>query len=557
MFFATAIFVPPTQTHLHMRYSLFLLAVVSWPFFTIAQNEPLFQLEKLPDFINSAYDEITPVPSRDGNTLYFTRVAYPEFNRYLFLDSIDLYQKYPTEKYERILRNIYSELSRKPVRDPAASPFNQDVWIAEGDSANFYFLEHPREPLNNALPNSIVCITPDPNAFYCINQFSEKGDMTKGFSLIRRVDSLWHFPTPVEIAEYYTITSDVNLTMSFDGKVLILSAVRHDSRDMDLFVCFKEGENKWSAPQNLGRTINSEKRETTPFLSEDNLTLFFSSNRWESSGGNDIFMSKRLDDTWKNWSQPQRLVEPINSRADDSQPYFNMTSGYLYFTSTRDGNSDIFRVRIAPPQPTEFTIRGRILNRKTRDVMPNTVVRYGAEDGPTNTLTVADGFFTLKIPKGVRFELSPEKGAFLGETTSVFFRQDYYFFQESYQVDLWLNPIEVNDKIELRPIFFQQSKAVILEKSYSELERLGTVLLENPGLEIRVEGHTDNVGKAEDLLLLSERRAEAIRDFLVGKGIEARRITTIGHGPKFPISENTTDEQRSQNRRVEVRVTKI
>ncbi|MBK9338350.1 MAG: OmpA family protein [Lewinellaceae bacterium] len=540
-----------------MKYIRAISLILIFPIFAGAQNETLFQLEKLPEFINSEYDEITPVPSRDGNILHFTRVAYPEFNRYLFLDSIDLHQKYPQEKYERILRNIYSELSGKPVRDPAASPFNQDVWIAEGDSANFHFLEHPREPLNNALPNSIVCITPDPNAFYCINQFSEKGDMSKGFSLIRRADSVWHFPVPIEIAEYYTITSDVNLTMSFDGKVLILSAVRHDSRDMDLFVCFKEGENTWSAPQHLGRTVNSEKRETTPFLSEDNMTLFFSSNRWESSGGNDIFMCKRLDDTWKNWTQPQRLVEPINSAADDSQPYFNMTSGFLYFTSTRDGNSDIFRVRIAPPQPTEFVIRGRIFNRKTHELMSDAVVRYGTESGPSNTLTSTNGFFTLKVPKGVVFNLTPESGVFVGQTEQVFFRQDYYFFQEYYPIDLWLNPLEVDDKIELHPIYFQQSKAIILEKSHSELERLGSILLKNPGLEIRVEGHTDSMGKVEDLQLLSEQRADAIRDFLVGKGIEASRIKTKGFGAKYPISDNSTDELRANNRRVEVRVIKI
>ena len=519
--------------------------------------QPMFQLEKLPDFINSAYDEITPVPSRDGNTLYFTRVAYPEFNHYLFLDSVDLYQKYPQDKYDRILRNIYSELSGKPVKDPAASSFNQDVWITEGDSANFYFLLHPLEPLNNALPNSIVAITPDPNAFYCINQFSEKGDMSKGFSLIRRVDSVWTFPVPVEIKEYYTITSDVNLTMSFDGQVLILSAVRYDSRDMDLYVCFREGENRWSAPKNLGKVINSDKRETTPYLSEDNTTLFFSSNRWESSGGNDIFMSKRLDDTWTNWSAPVRLVDPINSPFDESQPYFNMTSGYIYFTSNRDGNSDIFRVRIAPPQPTELTIRGRIFNRQTHELIPNTRIRYGASGGSVNTLSSADGFFTLKIPKGVRFELTPEKAAFSGQTEEVLFRRDYYFFQDYYQVDLWLDPLKVDDKIVLRPIYFQQSKAIILEDSYPELERLAIILTDNPGLEIRIEGHTDNVGKAEDLLHLSEDRANAIRTFLIDKGIAGSRIQTIGYGPKNPITDNSTDELRAQNRRVEIIITKI
>ncbi|MCC6461284.1 MAG: OmpA family protein [Saprospiraceae bacterium] len=526
------------------------------PFILPAQQD-YFQLEKMPEFINSEFDEITPVPSRDGNTLYFTRVAYPEFNRYLFLDSIDLYQKYPREKYDRILRNIYSELSGKPVQDPAGSGFNQDVWVAEADSFKFWFLAHPTEPLNNALPNSIVAITPDPNAFYCINQFSEKGDMTKGFSLIRRIDSLWSFPTPVDIEEYYTITSDVNLTMSFDGKILILSAVRYDSKDMDLFVCFRKGENKWSAPQHLGNVVNSDKRETTPFLSEDNTTLFFSSNRWQSTGGNDIFMCKRLDDSWKNWTVPEPLVAPINSPSDESQPYFNMTSGYVYFTSRRDGNSDIFRVRIAPPQPTELAIRGRILNRKTNEVVANATVQYGTSDASPNSISTSTGFFTLKIPKGVAFDLTPEKSAFAGETTQVLFRRDYYFFQDYYQIDLWLNPLEVNDKIELRPIYFQQSKAIILESSFSELERLARILTENPRLEIRIEGHTDNIGKAEDLLRLSEERANAIRDFLKDKGINVSRIQTIGHGPKHPISDNSSDEQRAQNRRVEVRITKI
>lgn len=539
-----------------MRKFILVLYLLSLSLNTRAQDN-LFKIEKLPEFINSAYDEITPVPSRDGNTLYFTRVAYPEFNRYLFLDSIDLYKKYPAEKYDRILRNIYSELSGKPVQDPVRSSFNQDVWITEGDSANFWFLMHPQEPLNNALPNSIVTITPDPNAFYCINQFSPKGDMTKGFSLIRRVDSLWTFPTPVDIKEYYTITSDVNLTMSFDGQVLILSAVRYDSRDRDLYVCFREGEHQWSAPQHLGNVLNSEKRETTPYLSEDNTTLYFASNRWPTDGGNDIFMSKRLDDTWKNWSKPEPLLTAINSPYDESQPYFNMSSGYLYFTSWRDGNSDIFRMRIAPPQAMEFTIRGRIFNQKTHELMPNARVRYNAALGPQNTISSPDGFFTLVIPKGVRFYLTPEKSAFAGKTEEVLFRRDYYYFQDYYQIDLWLNPLEVDDKIELQPIYFQQSKAIILESSYPELERLATILQENPKMEIRIEGHTDNLGKAEDLLQLSEGRSNAIRDFLVGKGISKNRIQTIGFGPKFPLSDNSSDELRAKNRRVEIRITKI
>ena len=303
------------------------------------QNE--FIVQKLPATVNTAYDEITPVIARDGKTLFFTRAAYPEFNRTLILDTTDYAIKLSPDKYLTMLGGIYRELGDAAhQKDPARSPFNQDVWMAEGDS--FQQVSHPGFPLNNALPNSLVALTPDPNTFYVINQFKKTGDMNKGFSYVRKLpDSLgWSFPAPVEIKDFYTITSDVSLTMSFDGKALILAAARYDSRDMDLYICFREGENKWSKPLLL-EGINSDKREVTPFLSEDNKTLFFASNRWSSSGGMDIYLAKRLDDTWQNWSAPMRLGEPINSNKDESQPYFNMTTGCLYFASRREGSSDI------------------------------------------------------------------------------------------------------------------------------------------------------------------------------------------------------------------------
>ncbi len=456
------------------------------------------------------------------------------------------------------MAEVYSQIAGRNISNPERAAFNQDIWIASGDSFDLNIVEHPGYPLNNALPNSMVTITPDPHAFYVINQFERNGNMDRGFSLVRRtVDSIgWSFPKPVEIKDYYTITSDVSLTMSFDGKILILSATRADSRDMDLFVCFKEGENKWGAPQHLGNVINSDRRETTPFLSEDNETLFFSSARSGGVGGNDLYTSRRLDDTWKNWSSPALLFDPMNSKFDDSQPYFNMTSGFLYFTSKREGNSDIYRVRIAPPQATELEVVGRVLNAKSKELIRDARVYYGASGDPHNVLLAPDGTFRLKIPKGVKFDLIPEKGGFSGQTEEVLFRRDYYYFREQY-IELLLNPMEVNSKIELRPIYFQQSKAIILEESYGELERLATLLLETPTLHIRIEGHTDNIGKAEDLYRLSEERAVALRDFLVKKGCSPDRIETKGFGPKFPINANDSEELRSKNRRVEIVITKI
>ena len=130
-----------------------------------------FVVEKLPALINSPYDEIIPVPSRDGNTLFFTRVGHPDFDHTLILDTVDWAKKLKPEPYRNFLAAVYSEIAGYKVADPERSPYNQDVWMARGDSANFTQIIHPGPPLNNALPNSIAAITPDPNAFYIINQF--------------------------------------------------------------------------------------------------------------------------------------------------------------------------------------------------------------------------------------------------------------------------------------------------------------------------------------------------------------------------------------------------
>lgn len=517
-----------------------------------------FVLQKLADFINSPYPEITPVPSRDGRTLYFTRVGHPDFDRTLLIDSVDVAQTLEPAKYLDMLGYVYSQIASTKVYNPMASAFNQEIWVATGDSIGFTMLTHPGYPLNNALPNSLVTITPDPNAFYVINQFMPNGNMDRGFSKVNRTsDSLgWSFPIPIEIEDYYTITSDVSLTMSFDGEILILSAARFDSRDMDLYVCFKQDEHKWSAPKHMGTTINSGGRETTPFLSEDNTTLYFSSNRKESSGGNDIFTAQRLDTTWTNWTIPERVREPINSKFDDSQPYFNMTTGYLYFSSKRDGNSDIFRVRIAPPQATEMEVIGRVINRKTNELMPYALVNYDMGKGGKNQFVATDGTFKLKIPKGVKTDMVADIPGFAGEVEQILFRRDYYYFREQY-VDLYVEPLSVNSKIMLNPIYFKQSTAIILEESYKELDRLFLTLAKNPGMHIRIDGHTDNVGKVEELLALSEERAKAIKSFLVEKGISDGRVSVLGHGPKFPLTDNSSDEMRSKNRRVEFVILKL
>ncbi len=521
-----------------------------------ALSAQLYQLEKLNNSINTPdHDEITPVISRDGRTLCFTRVGYPIYNKTLIENGRDLSKELSFPEYQDYLRTIYSEIAGRRISDPENSDFNQDIWIARSFGNDFDFVIHPDYPLNNALPNSICAITPDENSVVVINQFDPDGGMKKGFSFCeKRSNNGWSHPQAIYIDDYYNLDTDVGLTMSNNGHIFILSMERKDSKgDNDLYVCFRTGNHTWSKPINLGRVINSKYRETTPFLTVDNQTLYFSSNRPGSMGGNDIYYTKRLDDTWKKWSKPVRLDSPINSTADDSQPFFNTLNGYLYFTSKRDGSSDIFRVRIAKPVKETVTVFGRVFNPKTKEAIPGASVKRSLENSEyyTDVALAEDGRYQIEMPKGNAYDLIAEKQGHIGEKSTVEFKKNYLYFRD-YEVNLVLRPIEAGTKLNLKPIYFERSKPNILEKSYPALDELADYLKENKSYYVRIEGHTDNQGEDEDLLALSQARAEAVKDYLVYKKfIKPVRLDAIGHGDTQPVTNNSTEELRAKNRRVE------
>jgi outer membrane protein OmpA-like peptidoglycan-associated protein len=195
------------------------------------------------------------------------------------------------------------------------------------------------------------------------------------------------------------------------------------------------------------------------------------------------------------------------------------------------------------------------LNRKTGRLIPDAEIDYSSKRSPLNTIACPDGTFSLKIPKGIPFAIVPHMPGYIGQADTISLRRDYAYFGDQY-VDIFMDPMKKDDKIELRPIYFQQSEAIILTTSLPELRRLAQVLKDNPNIHIRIEGHTDNIGKATDLMQLSHDRADAIKAFLNKEGIELERMETIGHGPKFPINENDSDDKRALNRRVEIYVTK-
>ena len=527
--------------------------------FTNAHGQYL-TLQKLSVGINTAgYDEISPVVGEFGNTLFFTRVGYPEFDKTLIENGRDLNSLLPYGNYSVKLADIYNKIGGKASYPPYRSHFNQDIWIASSHNSEFDKVEHPGYPLNNALPNSVSEIAPNGQGIILINQFPKEGGMKKGFSTSHLVDNkYWSYPEPLEIENYYNTGSDVNLTMSRDQMVIIISTERDDSYGgNDLYVCFKTGDNKYSSPVNMGPQINSAYKESTPHLSEDGEVIFFASNRPGSMGKNDIYLSRKLDDSYQNWSVLERFITPINSTADDIQPFFNTATGYLYFASTREGSSDIFRVKIAEQKKETVVVKGKLIDYKTEDKLEEVTVYAGADFPGMKVPITKDGEFALQVPKGVNYKIKAQKPGYYDLEESLYYKTNFVYVKDR-KINLEMKPMSKGDKIKIKPIYFVKSKPTILESSHAALDELATFLKTNRLLNIEIQGHTDNQGDEVLLQQLSEDRAEAIKNYLVyEKRIHPLRVEAKGFGSKYPTNKNKTEVERKKNRRVEIVISKV
>ncbi|MFK7806569.1 MAG: OmpA family protein [Saprospiraceae bacterium] len=539
-----------------MRKIFLLLVICNVTAPLLAQYQD-YEIEKLPALINTPdYDEIAPVCAFDGHSMYFTRVGHPDFDKTLVEEGENLSEEMSSTEFMNYLAQIYTRLGRRGVSNPVSSGFNQDVWQALGEDGNFTTINHPGYPLNNALPNSVSSLTPSANEVVVLNQFEAKGGMQKGFSIVRRDGDEWSFPEPVGIDNYHNSGTDVSMNMSHDGSVLLMAMERSDSRGQsDLYISFRTGTNSWSEPKNMGSRVNSAMKETTPFISEDQQRLFFSSNR---NGNSDIYMLVREGEGWDEWSAPRRFKEPVNSAAHDSQPFFNSATGFMYFTSNRDGSSDIFRVRIAPPVPVGVTIKGKVVNNETGKRISARIISNMVENSTYSNIYISDdGYFTLVVPRGIRFSIVAEKPGFTTEADTLFYRSDYFYFKEK-ELVISMNPVKPGSKIDLDPVFFAQSTANILSKSFPALDKLAEYLKENYFITIKIKGHTDNQGEEAALAKLSEERAQAVKSYLVQKRfINPLRIETVGMGASEPLTDNSTDKLRSYNRRVEVEIISV
>ncbi|ULQ57331.1 OmpA family protein [Flavihumibacter rivuli] len=491
----------------------------------------IIKIENLGENINSDLNELRPTISPDGNLLFFICENHPANSKY---------------------RTI---------------PNSQDIWFSERDSSgNWSEARHLSYPLNTVHYNAVYSISPDNNRILIRGAFLKGAFDARGLSIcVLQEDGRFSEPEALAIKNYYKY--DRGLTtgayLAHNGKTLLLyMSPEKGSALNDIFVSFLNNDGTWTEPKSLGKKINApDTDEMTPYLAADGKTLYFSSNRPGGVGDNDIYMTKRLDDTWQKWSDPVNLGEPINT--PDWDAFFTMDAGgeYAYLTtkSSGFGESDIVRVKLMEkekPDPVVL-VSGNVYNLKTKEPLSATLIYETLPDGTVvgNGISSAlDGSFKIVLPYDKNYSIRASADKFFSISENLMLDS---LIKEGYKEihkDLYLAPIEIGQVFRLNNVFFDFDKWDLRPESFVELDRVVKFLNENPSIVIEMSAHTDSRGSDDYNFRLSDNRARSVMEYILSKGIGKDRITSQGYGETKPVVPNDSEENMQLNRRVEFKI---
>ncbi len=332
------------------------------------------------------------------------------------------------------------------------------------------------------------------------------------------------------------------------GVILLSIESQYSYGVNDIYVWRRDASGRYNGPVNLGSRINTQLDEFSPVLSPDGRMLFFTSNGHGGKGSFDIFMSRRLDDSWRSWTAPQPLPN-INTEGREAYLTMSFEDRTGYYTSTKNSNqmADIYRFNFLTDTVDESVTNDGFIYVLANE--PGTAEYKPAYE--TNWTSVAIGEEPLLLEnliEGVSYDFRVNNVGYMYQETSILARAD------TSVVDLTFSSLEKGAIIQLPDILFEQGKAVLLEQSYVALRQLLITLQRNQDLEIELRGHTDSRGNARLNLELSRERVEVIKSYLVGQGVDEDRITGKGFGGRKPIADNSSEETRRLNRRVEIRI---
>ena len=466
----------------------------------------------------------------------------------------------------------------------------EDIFVADKSGGKWSSAKNIGPTLNSKFSDSNLTLSYDGQLLF-IYKDDGNGDI---YVSEKNKNGSWGTPTPLP-GIINSSARESSVSISADGNILYFASDRPGGYGAsDIYMCTKDSKGEWSRVKNLGPKINTPYEEDGPYISFDGVTLYFSSAGHKTMGGLDIFKTSLVNTEKNEWSEPENIGYPINTPDDDVYFSTSKDGKRWYYSSVREdgmGYTDIYLITPGEEKKKEPPVVA-VKEPVKEDPKKDPVIEVPKKEQPKKLiqpfkylLTVVDAETKSPLDAKVRMQGLKDKvvvGAVdKGQGTIEFnitatVAKDYritveregYIFQtisekiagastdaRTINKTIELRKLVVGAVSILRNIYFDFEKATFRTESYSELNKLETMMKQNQNLQVEISGHTDFVGSKYYNKTLSLKRAAAVKSFLVSKGVDTRRIKTVGHGEERPLASNDDEKEgRSLNRRVEFRV---
>ncbi len=390
------------------------------------------------------------------------------------------------------------------------------------------------------------------------------------YTCSKQPDGKWGIP--VRFANINTADYESDAYITPDGNTVYYATNHYKKKgDLDLYYITKQKDSSWSQPKELPGRINTMEDEDAPFLSPDGKTLYFCSRGHKNMGGFDVFKSTL--DSSGNWKDPVNMGYPLNTPDDDVYFYLSSDGIKSYLASYREGGygeKDIY-------ESTPFystTVKGTIVSTISKNPLDSLVVTFKplqsqAKNSKTESADAGKGKYTVSLLSSTSYEVKVVRGkdtihsevynvpllASEGSTLS----KDFYV---NYEPPKKAEPAPVvlkNDSNETLPVFnniyFEIEQASLNKEGEEELKKV-IHFIKNSHYKLEIRGYASEEGSKALNQKLSDQRAKKVNEFMLKNGLVKNQLFYKGLGDADPVANNTTEEGRRLNRRVELKVIK-
>jgi outer membrane protein OmpA-like peptidoglycan-associated protein len=449
----------------------------------LGEDQTPGKINKFSKNVNSKFNEATPVFTKDGKTMYFTRNNYLDGKKGKDGNKVTLVKIYKAS-FENDNWNKITELA-----------FNSDQ----------YSVAHPT-------------LSPDEKTLY--------------------------------------FASDMPGTLG----------------QSDLFKVKINDDGSYSTPQNLGKAINTEGRETFPLVTDEN-ELYFASDGHPGLGGLDVFVTKINPDG--TLGEIQNVGDGINSPKDDFAYLIDTKSRRGFVTSNRGGGQgydDIYKFLETRKIECLQELIGNVTDFNTSQILPNTKMSLFNNEFKLINTTISDasGNYTFAVECGKSYTVRAAKQEYITKEQKTTIARENGKTNLNFALEKEVCKVAVGDDLGkcfgIKMIYFDLDKYNIRTEAALDLEKILDVLNQNPTMKLDIRSHTDCRQTAQYNQVLSDRRAKSTIAWLVKKGIDASRLTGKGYGETNLVNDcgceptnqsNCTEEQHQMNRRSEFIITAL